>query len=329
MEKHTKVVTFLLTLTLVMILPWSQTYAEEKDSGSASLVRSNIVGKVVDAQGNPIEKVKVTVLDPDNQEIVARGITNDKGDYVIECLDPREYHLALSALPEQFLGQTVVVKLGADGQVVHWVAKTETPAIATTRVGGGVCGCGTAWLSKKDDDNRRTVTRSNIIGKVVDAQGNPMTQVKVTVFDPDNQEIIARRITDEKGNYAIECLDQQKYNLVLGALPERFLAQSAMVELGKDGLDVQWAANREIPDIDTAKMDGGVCSCAAGLSRGGEGIVAAAGATPTLLSAGTVGTVGAVGVVVGGGVSLGVLLSGGSEDSGGPPSPPSPASPSR
>jgi Carboxypeptidase regulatory-like domain len=140
MKTYTKVAAFLLMLMCVMILPWSQTQAEGKHEhkpSDSALVRSNIVGKVVDAQGNPIEKVKVTVLDPDNREVVARGVTNKQGEYVIECLDPRQYYLALSALPERFVGQTVVVNLGKDGQIVQWAANAEVPAVATTRIGGG------------------------------------------------------------------------------------------------------------------------------------------------------------------------------------------------
>jgi hypothetical protein len=330
MKNHSRATFFLFVTFIFVLIPlWSWTYAEDTVAhkhADSTRVRSNIVGKVADAQGNPLAKVKVTVLDPQNREIVARGVSNAQGEYVIECLDPREYYLELSALPERFVGQTVVVNLGKDGQIVQWAANAEVPAVATTRVGGGVCGCGTGWLSKKDDDERSTVSRSNIVGKVVDAQGNPMEKVKVTVFDSDNQEIIARRITDDKGNYAIECLDARTYNLVLEALPTQFLTRNAAVDLGKDGLDVHWAANQQTLDIDTAKMDG-VCSCAAALasdgSQAGAALASPAGAGGTF---GTVATVGTGVVVIGGGVSLGILLSG---DSGGSGGPPSPASPSR
>ena len=321
MGKYTKAVTFLLTI--VILAPSLQAHAEEEDSDSRHKVRSNIVGIVADAQGHPIKNAKITVLEPDNLEIVGRAMTNEKGEYVIECLDPRKYHLALSALPERFLGQTVVINLGKDGQIVQWAANTETPAIATTRAGGGVCGCGGAWLSQKDDKDRRTLNRSNIIGKVVDAQGNPIENVKVTVLDPDNQEIVARRSTDDKGHYVVECLDQHKYTLAVGALPERFVTQNVVVNLGQNGLDVQWAANMEAPDIDTAKTGSGVCSCAAGWlgdsSEAGASLSAGIGGTP--------GTVGIVGGVVGGGVSLGLLLT--DDDDGSGEQPPSPASPSR
>lgn len=329
MENHSKVTTFFLLIFMFVVIPlWSRTYAEdtlEHKHADSTRVRSNIVGKVADAQGNPLAKVKVTVLDPQNREIVARGVSNAQGEYVIECLDPREYYLELSALPERFVGQTVVVNLGKDGQIVQWAANAEIPAVATTRVGGGVCGCGTGWLSQKDDDERRTISRSNIVGQVVDAHGNPIEKVKVMVFDSDNQEIIARRITDDKGNYAIECLDARKYNLVLEAVPAQFLARNAAVDLGKDGLDVHWAANQQTPEIDSA-TNGGVCSCAAALASDGSpaGASLAAGPGGTF---GPVATVGTGVLVIGGGVSLGVLLSGGGGNPGNPPPPP--ASPSR
>ncbi len=330
MKSHSRAATFLFLTFIFVVIPLrSRTYAEDTlahQHADSTRVRSNIVGKVADAHGNPLAKVKMTVLDPQNREIVARGVSNAQGEYVIECLDPREYYLELSALPERFVGQTVVVNLGKDGQIVQWAANAEVPAVATTQVGGGVCGCGTGWLSQKDDDERRTVSRSNIVGQVVDAQGNPMEKVKVTVFDSANQEIIARRITDDRGNYAIECLDARKYNLVLEALPTQFLTRNAAVDLGKDGLDVHWAANQQTPDIDSA-TNGGLCSCAAALasdgSQAGAALASPAGTGGTF---GTVATVGTGVLVIGGGVSLGVLLSGGG---GNPGNPPPPASPSR
>ena len=314
MKKYTKAVGLFCVMVIVIGSLLRAHAEEEKNPTSKQGVRSNIVGVVVDAQRHPVKNAKVTVLDPDNDEIVARGITNDKGEYVIECLDLRKYHLALSALPERFLEQTVVVTLGKEGQIVQWTTNAETPAIATTKIGGGGCGCGPTWLSESEDNNRRIGGRSNIVGKVVDAQGNPMKQVKVAVLDPDNQEIVAHRTTDDKGTYVIECLDHHKYTLALSTLPEQFLVQRAVVNLRKDGLDVQWAANMEAPDINTAGS-GGVCSCAA------------AGLTDR----GKAGALLVTGGVLGGGLSLGLLLSDDSVDSGdsGGPGGPQPASPSQ
>lgn len=109
--------------------------------------RSNIIGKVVDVQGNPINNAEVAVHDPDDKKVVARGITNDQGEYVIECLERHEYHLTLGSLPERFLGQTAVVNLGTRGLIVQWSASTNAPAIATARVGGGACGAAAALLA--------------------------------------------------------------------------------------------------------------------------------------------------------------------------------------
>jgi carboxypeptidase family protein len=109
--------------------------------------RSNIIGQVVDAQGAPIKNAEVAVQDPDDKEVVARGITNDQGEYVIECLKRREYHLTLGSLPERFLGQTAVVNLGIRGLIVQWSASTDAPAVATARSGGGVCGAAAAFLA--------------------------------------------------------------------------------------------------------------------------------------------------------------------------------------
>lgn len=326
MKKCMEVVTFFLTI-LMLVSSLGAQAKETEDSTVKSTVRSNIVGTVLDAQGNPIKNAKITVQEPDNPEIVGRAMTNEKGEYVLECLVPRTYHLALSSLPERFLGQTVIINPGTDGQVVQWSVNVEVPAVAIAKAGGGVCGCGGAWLSQRDGNKQKTLNRSNIIGTVRDAQGDPIENIKVKVLDPDNQEIVAYRTTDDKGNYVIECLDPHKYILALGVLPERFLTQNTVVNLGREGLDIQWATNMETPDIDTAKTGSGVCSCAAGwLGDGGQG--------GAFLSAGigsTAGIIGTVGGVVAGGISLGLLLTdddGGSQrDSRGLP--PSPASPSR
>jgi len=301
----------ILVALMVLAGPLPQAFSQQnEESNRRSVLRSNIVGKVVNAQGNPIKNAKVTVQDPDNQELVARGTTNDDGNYVIECLDQRKYHLLLSALPERFVGQTAVVELGKEGLIVQWSASTEAPAIATTKTGGGVCGCGVEWLSEREKSNRRSVLRSNIVGKVVDAQGNPIKNAKVTVQEPDDQDVVARRRTDDKGNYVFECLEHDKYHLLLSALPERFVGQTAVVELGKEGLIVQWSASTEAPAIATARTGGGVCGCGAAWLSERSRIGA-------LLAAGV--------VVVGVGVSVGVLVS----DDDDPRKPQPPASPSQ
>src|SRR5262245_33235051 len=128
---------------MVLVAPLPSAFSQQ----SLGINRSNIIGKVVDVQGNPIKNAEIAVHDPDEKRVVAHGTTNDKGEYAIECLKRREYHLTLSALPERFLGQTAVVNLGTQGLIVQWSASTDAPAIATARVGGGACGAAIALLA--------------------------------------------------------------------------------------------------------------------------------------------------------------------------------------
>jgi hypothetical protein len=140
-ERGRGIAVFVVSMVLAGPLPHA--FSQQR----LGIIRSNIIGKVVDAQGNPIKSAEVAVRDADDKEVVARGITNDQGEYVVECLKRREYHLTLGSLPERFLGQTAVVNLGTRGLIVQWSASTDVPAIATARVGGGACGAAAAFLA--------------------------------------------------------------------------------------------------------------------------------------------------------------------------------------
>jgi hypothetical protein len=140
-ERGKGIAVFLVLMALGAPLPLA--FSQQR----LGILRSNIIGKVVDAQGDPIKNAEVIVQSPHDPQVVARGTTNDKGEYVIECLKRHEYHLTLGSLPERFLGQTAVVNLGTRGLIVQWSASTDAPAIATARVGGGVCGAAVALLA--------------------------------------------------------------------------------------------------------------------------------------------------------------------------------------
>jgi hypothetical protein len=142
MRKRGRGIAVFVALTVLVALP-PLAFSQQ----SLGINRSNIIGKVVDVQGNPIKNAEIVVYDPDDKKVVARGITNDQGEYVIECLKRHEYHLTLDSLPEKLLGQTAVVNLGTPGLIVQWSARADTPAIATARVGGGACGAATAILA--------------------------------------------------------------------------------------------------------------------------------------------------------------------------------------
>jgi len=106
-------------------------------------LRSNIVGEVRDAQGHPLKDVEVIAQDTDGKAL-ARATTNDKGRYVMECLEQRKYVMTLDALPANFQGQSAVAFLREKGLIINWTTAIAAPAIVTAKRGGG--GCGAAWF---------------------------------------------------------------------------------------------------------------------------------------------------------------------------------------
>jgi Carboxypeptidase regulatory-like domain len=138
---------FLLGLFFLPILLVSLASAQDgagSTSRSRSGLRSNIVGEVRDAQGNPIKDAEVIAQDLDGKAL-ARATTNDKGQYSIRCLEQRKYLMALNALPVNFQGQSAVAFLGEKGLIINWTTAVLAPTIVTAKQGGGICGA--AWFS--------------------------------------------------------------------------------------------------------------------------------------------------------------------------------------
>ena len=135
---------FVFALSFLLTLSVSVASAQETSHSRARLgIRSNIIGEVRDAQGNPIKDVEVVAQDPDGKAL-ARATTNDKGQYLMKCLEQRQYLMILNALPAGFQGQSAVAYLGERGLIVNWMTSVATPAIVTAKQGGGVCGA--AWF---------------------------------------------------------------------------------------------------------------------------------------------------------------------------------------
>lgn len=92
---------------------------------------AQIVGTVLDAQGNPVEGAEVVVQDPKTGNTLARATTNAKGEYKIYGLAPGRYNLRLNPMATGVEGQTVAVTVGVEeGLTVSWLVSTAITAIA-------------------------------------------------------------------------------------------------------------------------------------------------------------------------------------------------------
>ena len=105
------------------------------------MLRANIVGTVRDTQGNPVGGLVISAQDPGG-ELVASAVTDDEGEYVMECLNQDQYNLSLDPVTTGFRGQTVVVSLGPEGLNANWSVSSTAPAVATAKPGAGTCGAG-------------------------------------------------------------------------------------------------------------------------------------------------------------------------------------------
>jgi len=68
-------------------------------------------------------------------------MTNDKGEYLLECLVQGNFSLTLDPQKTPFQGKTIVVHIGTGGVVVNWRVSEVTQAITTLH--RGTC-CGAA-----------------------------------------------------------------------------------------------------------------------------------------------------------------------------------------
>lgn len=92
---------------------------------------AQIMGTVLDAQGNPIKAAEVAIQDPQTGDILAQAVTNAKGEYEIYGLAPGCYNLRLDSITPGMERNTVTVTVGAEEWLtVSWlVSPTDIPAI--------------------------------------------------------------------------------------------------------------------------------------------------------------------------------------------------------
>jgi hypothetical protein len=105
--------------------------------------RASAGGLVLDAERRPVPGVEVYARNRQDA-IVARGVTNDKGEYLLACLVPGNYALTLDPKKTAFRGKTTIVHVGTGGVVVNWRVSQVTEAI-TMLHRGTCCGAAVAW----------------------------------------------------------------------------------------------------------------------------------------------------------------------------------------
>lgn len=116
---------------------------------SAETTLRVIGGKVQDSEGHAVKDAEMTIQDPDGN-LVARGLTNDKGEYTLGCLVTGEYRLNFA--PPQTSGlkgpQAFVANVGKDGLTANLTAsKTALPLALAKNPGPAPCQAGEGHLA--------------------------------------------------------------------------------------------------------------------------------------------------------------------------------------
>ncbi len=141
---------------------------------------------------------------------------------------------------------------------------------------------------------------AGIVGLVNDTNGNPVNRVKINAIDQSGKQA-GEATSDLYGRYCLGPLDPGRYTLKLDPAQSGFQAGNGVVDLGEEGLTVDWAVSAQTAALATSNL--GVASAATATCGGAWWTTAAV----------AVGAAGAVG----GGATAG-LLNPGEEPSGGP-----------
>ena len=94
----------------------------------------DIIGTVVDANGNPLKGAQV-IVKAQNSQMTGAAITNQTGQYEIEGLNSGVYYITLDPRGSNLTAQTVVSNLSDNGLTVDWAASPGRQAIATAQPG--------------------------------------------------------------------------------------------------------------------------------------------------------------------------------------------------
>jgi hypothetical protein len=96
---------------------------------------NDIVGTVMDANGNPLQGLQIIVKAQNGQTMAGSAITNPQGQYQIGGLNSGLYNITLDPKGTNLTGQTVVSNLNGNGLTVNWAAAPGRQAIATAQPG--------------------------------------------------------------------------------------------------------------------------------------------------------------------------------------------------
>ena len=280
---------FSFLIILFLIAP-SVVRSQEESRAEKGADRINIVGEVVDAQGRPIEGVEITLSAKDGgnrDRVIARERTNTSGEYLFECLDRDQYQATLSSRAAGILEGTTDVDVRKDGLLLDWRGtQTETqsfPYFLDTCCRKTTYSDEQARADARDrgaqDVGRRG--RASLGGVVVDGDRRPVPGVEVYARD-HRDTIVARGVTNDKGEYFLECLVRGTYSLTLDPRKTQFQGKTTVVHVGTGGVVVNWRVSTVTPPVTT--LHRGTCCGAA---------VALTGLPALILGGGALGGAGA------------------------------------
>jgi len=153
---------------------------------------ASLSGRVTDASGNPISGMYVKIYDAPYTGSAKSGVPTDtNGNYTFSGLSPGDYLLEFTAV----------------GHYIEWYDNMPDPASATTV--SITAGANTGY-------DAQLVKAARITGVVTDDLGQPISGVKVFVYDgPDS--IFRSPITAADGSYTITAVPPGEYTVYADA----------------------------------------------------------------------------------------------------------------
>ncbi len=229
---------------------------------SGALQAATITGLVLDSQGSPVSGVEIAARDPGSR-VMARSVTNAEGRYLLEGLAAGQLSLTLNPLETGFQGETAVVSLGAEGLTVNWTVSTTAPALAAAAPGSGrgnpsgwertalkaagaigfVGGAVTGGLALSGEFHD-SLEPAALLGRVVDAEGNPVEGITVEVQGSPFKKVR----TGRDGRFIIRGLPRNHtYRLTVRHEGSHIQEGTLTVESGPGGTGVTITVSSEHP----------------------------------------------------------------------------------
>jgi protocatechuate 3,4-dioxygenase beta subunit len=195
-----------------------------------ALTPGSISGQVIDANGNPLGEVDVFVFDNDGNWVYG-GITNWDGTYSV-ALPPGYYKVAFDPEWHNVTHMTNYLCEWYKNKLSFGSADFVTVA----------SGANTSGINAQLEEGE--FKRGNfILGTVIDANGNPLSDIYVDVYDT-NYEWVGNAWTDQNGNYTVHALPSGNYKVSFDPWDHNNM-------YGTDYLS-EWYNNK--PDFDSADI---------------------------------------------------------------------------